>query len=93
MNSQKTVNEDFGASLGSPGLWSRRTLFALPFAMLFRSVFEQQDSQPSQETKRRYKEWLRMEYLCFMLRQESCGVVFDREAFWQEFDRVTHVLS
>ena len=93
MNSKETATEDFGASRGSSWLLSRRTLFALPFAMLFSSVFKQQDSQPSQEAKRRYKEWLRMEYLRYMVRQESCGVVFDREVFWREFDRVTHCLS
>jgi len=30
---------------------SRRTLFVLPFAILFSRMFKQQDSQPSQEAK------------------------------------------
>ena len=93
MNSKKTATEDFGASPCSSGLWSRRTLFALPFAMLSSSMFKKQDSQPAQEAKLRYKEWLRLEYLYYMVRQESCGVVFDREVFWREFDRVTRCLS
>ena len=59
---------------------SRRSLFVAPFAALFSRFMG-----PKRDEARRFKEWLRMEYLYYIVSNPGC----DREDLWRDFDRVT----